>query len=96
VLVQLGGGLSLLLGIEARIGALVLLVFLIPVTVVYHPSWKRLGADVVVEADQFLSNLAIMGGLLVIVALGSGCIRVIDHSLVQLVEYMAAALGMPR
>jgi hypothetical protein len=83
-------------GIEARIGALVLLLFLIPVTVIYHPFWKRSGADVVVEADHFLSNLAIMDGLLVIVALGSGRISVIDHSLAQLVEYMAAVLGMAR
>jgi putative oxidoreductase len=96
VLVQLGGGLSLLLGIEARTGALVLSLFLIPVTVIYHSFWKRSGADVVLEADHFLSNLAIMGGLLVIIALGSGRISVIDHSLTQLVEYMAAALGMAR
>jgi putative oxidoreductase len=72
VVVQLGGGLSLLLGIEARLGALLLLLFLIPVTLMYHPFWKRSGADFVAEADHFLSNLAIMGGLLVIVALGSG------------------------
>src|SRR5271163_2068982 len=81
VVVQLGGGLSLLLGIEARLGALLLLLFLIPVTVMYHPFWKRSGADVVVEADHFLSNLAIVGGLLAIVALGGGTISLIDHSL---------------
>lgn len=37
VLVQLGGGLSLLLGIEARVGALLLFVFLIPVTAISRP-----------------------------------------------------------
>jgi putative oxidoreductase len=96
VLIQLGGGLSLLLGIEPRLGALLLFVFLIPVTVMYHPFWKRSGADFVVEADHFLSNLAIMGGLLMILALGGGRISVIDHSLAQVVEYPAAALGMLR
>src|SRR5271156_4776002 len=84
VLVQLGGALSLLLGIEARLGALLLLLFLIPVTVMYHPFWKRSGAEFATEADHFLSNLAIIGGLLVIVALGSGRISLMDHSLAQL------------
>jgi putative oxidoreductase len=96
VLVQLGGGLSLSLGIEARLGALLLLLFLIPVTVMYHPFWKRSGAELVAEADHFLSNLAIIGGLLVIVALGSGPISLIDHSLAQLVRYVASAFGVAR
>jgi putative oxidoreductase len=96
VLVQLGGGLSLSLGIEARLGALLLLLFLIPVTVMYHPFWKRSGAELVAEADHFLSNLAIVGGLLVIVALGSGPISLVDYSLAQLVRYMASAFGVAR
>jgi putative oxidoreductase len=96
VLVQLGGGLSLSLGIEARLGALLLLLFLIPVTVMYHPFWKRSGAELVAEADHFLSNFAIVGGLLAIVALGGGPISLIDHSLAQLVRYVASAFGVAR
>jgi putative oxidoreductase len=96
VLVQLGGGLSLLLGIEARLGALLLLLFLMPVTVMYHPFWRRSGAEFATEADHFLSNLAIIGGLLVIVAIGAGRIGLIDHSLAQLLGYLAAAVGMAR
>jgi putative oxidoreductase len=96
VVVQLGGGFSLLLGIEARVGALLLSLFLIPVTVMYHPFWKRSGANFVAEADHFLSNLAILGGLLLILALGGGRISVIEHSLAQLLKNMAAALGMAR
>ena len=96
VVVQLGGGFSLLLGIEPRLGALLLLLFLIPVTVMYHPFWKRSGADLVTEADHFLSNLAIIGGLLVIVALGGGPISWVDQSLAQLLRCLAAALGVAR
>ena len=96
VVVQLGGGFSLLLGIEPRLGALLLLLFLIPVTVMYHPFWKRSGADFVTEADHFLSNLAIIGGLLVIVALGGGPISWVDQSLAQLLGCMTAALGVAR
>jgi putative oxidoreductase len=96
VLVQLCGGLSLLLGIEARLGALLLLLFLLPVTVMYHPFWKRSGADFVAEADHFLLNLAVIGGLLSILALGGGRISVIDHSPAQLLDAIAATLGAAR
>ena len=96
VVVQLGGGFSVLLGIEPRLGALLLLLFLIPVTVMYHPFWKRSGADIVVEADHFLSNVAIMGGLLMLVALGGGPLSAVDHSLAQLFGDMAAAFGVAR
>jgi putative oxidoreductase len=96
VLVQLGGGASLLLGIEPRLGALLLSLFLIPVTVIYHPFWKRAGADFVVEADHFLSNLAIMGGLLLIIALGGGGASLTDHPLRQLLASIAAPIGIAR
>jgi uncharacterized membrane protein YphA (DoxX/SURF4 family) len=79
VLVQLGAGLSVLIGVEARVGALLLCLFLVPVTLLYHPFWKRSGPDFVAEADHFLLNCAVVGGLLMIVALGSGGISVIDH-----------------
>jgi uncharacterized membrane protein YphA (DoxX/SURF4 family) len=48
--------LSASLGIEARLGALLLSLFLIPVTAMHHPFWKRSGADLVAEAAHFLSN----------------------------------------
>ena len=96
VVAQLSGGLSLLLGIEARLGALLLSLFLVPVTVLYHPFWKRSGADFVAEADHFLSNLAIIGGFLVIVAVGGGHFSVIDHSPAQLLVAIAATFGTGR
>jgi putative oxidoreductase len=96
VSVQLSGGFSLLIGIEARLGALLLCLFLIPVTIIYHPFWKRSGAELVTEADHFLLNSAFIGGLLLIVAFGSGRISVIDHSPPQLLQFIAATLGIAR
>ncbi len=96
VVVQLSGGVSLLIGIEARLGALLLSVFLVPVTVLYHPFWKRTGADFVAEADHFLSNVAIIGGFLAIVAVGGGHFSVIDHSPAQLLDAIAATFGTSR
>ncbi|MEM6255395.1 MAG: DoxX family protein [Cyanobacteria bacterium P01_D01_bin.156] len=70
---QLLGGTSLVLGYKARIGAVLLLAFLIPATLVFHnpiadPS----------QMTQFLKNLAIIGGLLMVTAYGSGPIS-LDH-----------------
>jgi putative oxidoreductase len=96
VALQLGAGFSVLIGIEARLGALLLCLFLIPVTVMYHPFWKRSGADLVAEADHFLLNFAVIGGLLMIVALGSGRISVVDHPLVRLLDLFAAMIGAAR
>jgi len=96
VVVQLSGGLSVLLGIEARLGALLLSLFLVPVTVLYHPFWKRSGADFVAEADHFLSNIAIIGGFLAVVAVGGGHFTVIDHSPAQLLDAIAAVFGTGR
>lgn len=62
VIVELGGGLLLLLGWQARWAALVLFLFLIPVTLSFHLH----------EQVQLLKNVAIMGGLLTMVACGPG------------------------
>jgi putative oxidoreductase len=96
VALHLGAGFSLLIGIEARLGALLLCLFLVPVTVMYHPFWKHSGADLVAEADHFLLNLAVIGGLLMIVALGSGRISMVDHPLGRLLELFAAMIGAAR
>lgn len=67
ILVELGGGLLLLLGFQARWAALALFLFLIPVTLVFHPFW----ADPE-QYNAFMKNLAIMGGMLYIMTYGSG------------------------
>jgi len=58
--------------------------------------WRRSGPDRVAEADHFLLNLAVMGGLLMIVAFGGGRIGVIDQPLPQLIDSIAAFAGAAR
>ena len=70
--VEILGGLSLLLGLRARIGALVLFVFLIPTTLVFHNFWAHSGAEQMNQMLHFLKNLTIMGGLLMVVSAGAG------------------------
>lgn len=67
ILFELCGGLSLLLGYFPRLGALVLVLFLIPTTIVFHRDFAAPG-----QAVLFAKNLAIMGGLLAILAAGGG------------------------
>jgi putative oxidoreductase len=67
ILFELGGGLSVLLGYFPRLGALALVLFLVPTTIVFHRDFSVAGQSV-----QFAKNLAILGGLLAIVAAGGG------------------------
>jgi putative oxidoreductase len=67
------GSLSLLIGFRTRIGALVLFTITIGGTVTLHDYW-RLEVEVARSADFdiFARNLAIAGGLLMLIGLGSG------------------------
>jgi putative oxidoreductase len=67
ILIELGGGLAILTGWAAGVGALVLVLFLIPTTVVFHPFWQSSGMERTVQMVNFMKNLAIMGGLLIVV-----------------------------
>jgi putative oxidoreductase len=64
--IEVLGGLSLILGFKVRYAAIILFLFLIPVTIVFH-----------VIPDQpvhVMKNLAIMGGLLIVAAQGPGAL----------------------
>ncbi|MEO1399872.1 MAG: DoxX family protein [Cyanobacteria bacterium J06635_1] len=67
ILFELLGGISLIIGYQAQIGAILLLVFLVPATLMFHNPI----ADPT-QMIQFMKNLAIMGGLLMVVAFGAG------------------------
>jgi putative oxidoreductase len=73
VVFELAGGLSLLLGYKARLGALALFLFLIPVTLVFHSWWTYADPkEQRVNMIMFLHNLTLMGGLLLFMTLGPG------------------------
>ena len=79
IAIELGGGLMLLLGWHARIAAAAIFLFLIPITLVFHAFWTVSPSDAMALQDQmnhFMKNLAIMGGMLYIVAYGSGPLSV--------------------
>ena len=74
VVLMLAGGLSVLLGVFARFGAVLLLTFLIPATIVFHDFWAINPATDLYQQQMshFMKNLALMGGLLLVLAFGSG------------------------
>ena len=72
ITVELGGGLMVLLGWQARWGALAIFLWLIPVTLIFHAYWDLEPAQMVEQQRHFMKNLAVMGGMMYIVAFGPG------------------------
>ncbi|MBS0654604.1 MAG: DoxX family protein [Verrucomicrobia bacterium] len=67
------GGCSILFGYKARWGALLLILFLVPVTLMMHQFWES--SDPAMESMQkimFFKNLSMLGGALLISYFGSG------------------------
>jgi putative oxidoreductase len=61
-LVELGGGAFLIVGAQARWAALLLFLFLIPATLIFHAG----------DQVNTMKNLAIMGGMLMVATQGGG------------------------
>lgn len=73
IVAELAGALMILVGYRARIGAAILLLWMIPVTIMMHAFWGI--EDPMARQLQmimFLKNLAMMGAMLLIMAQGPG------------------------
>lgn len=69
----LAGGLSILLGYRAKIGASLIALFLVPVTLMMHKFWgvsDPMAAQI--QMIMFMKNVSMLGGALLISQLGSG------------------------
>ena len=67
------GSISLLLGFRARAGAAALFAITIVATVTMHDYWHlRAAAARSADFDIFARNIAIAGGLLMLIGMGSG------------------------
>ncbi len=72
-LLALIGGLSVLLGYHARIGAILLVVFLVPVTLWMHAFWAvKDPAMAAIQMSNFMKNLSMIGAALLILYFGPG------------------------
>jgi len=66
------GSALVILGWKTRLGATLLLVFLALATFFFHDFWNFSGDAVNAQQIQFSKNLAIAGGLLLLIAHGPG------------------------
>lgn len=71
VALEIIGGLMVLIGFKTRIGALLLLIFLIPITVIFQWNFGTQQAII-----AFSQHLAMIGGLVYILGFGSGAYSV--------------------
>jgi putative oxidoreductase len=72
IVFELAGGFSVLLGYKARLGALALFLFLIPVTLTFHNFWTYPEDQKQQQMIMFMHNLTLMGGLLLLMSYGPG------------------------
>ncbi len=71
--IALAGGVSVLLGYHARIGAWLLALFLVPVTLLMHNFWA-VKDPMMAQMQQvmFMKNLSMLGSALLIAYFGAG------------------------
>jgi putative oxidoreductase len=70
--VELGLGLLLLVGLQARWAALGMAFFTLVITFIFHNFWAVDPAMMVEQQQSFFKNIAVVGGLLTVVAWGPG------------------------
>ena len=72
ILFELGGGILLIVGWQARWAAWGLILFTVVATFAAHRFWDFEAAQRTMQQTQFLKNLAIAGGLLMVACFGPG------------------------
>jgi len=72
IIFEAGGGLMVLSGLFGRLGAAMLILFLIPTTLVFHNWWTYPETQQQMQLIAFLKNTAVIGGLLMMFRLGAG------------------------
>ncbi len=63
---ELIGGISVLIGFRPKWGTFCLILFLIPTTILYHHFWFLEGQVRETELVSFMKNCSILGGLLIL------------------------------
>lgn len=71
--VSLLGGMSVLVGYRAKLGAALLAFFLVPVTFTMHAFWAAADAQAAqLQTVMFFKNMALLGGTMLIAYFGAG------------------------
>jgi putative oxidoreductase len=76
IAIELGGGILLLLGWKARWAASLLALFTLIAVFAAHRFWEVDPAQYANQMNHFLKNLAIIGGMMFVAAVGPGALSV--------------------
>ena len=76
IIVELGGGILLAIGWKTKLAAAALFVFTAMTALFFHNFWAMAPDQAQNQMIHFMKNLAIMGGLLFVMAHGSGLLSV--------------------
>lgn len=71
IVFQLLGAISLLVGYKTKIGSILLIIFLIPTSLIFHNPIADPG-----EINDFLKNIGLIGGLLMVIYAGPGALSI--------------------
>ena len=74
--VEFFGGVAIVLGVEVRSAALLMIAFVIVATLISHRFWELQDAARQAQLTQFSKNMAIIGGFAVLHGAGGGCFAV--------------------
>jgi putative oxidoreductase len=74
IVVEIAGSLALIAGFQTRIAAAVLALFTLVATFFFHAFWAAAPEQAYVQQLMFFKNVAVVGGLLVLVASGAGAL----------------------
>jgi putative oxidoreductase len=66
------GAIAIATGFLTRVASVGLILFMIPTTLIFHGFWNDAGPERMTQMANFMKNLAIIGGLAVLMAQGAG------------------------
>lgn len=72
IALELGGGILLIAGFLTRLVAAAYFFYVLALAVIFHAYWTMTGAAAHAQHSAFFEHLAIMGGMLYVVAFGAG------------------------
>jgi putative oxidoreductase len=72
ILIELGGGLAIIIGWKTRWAALAFIVFLIVITPIFHNFWAVAADQMMGQQINFMKNVTVLGGMLLLLGFGPG------------------------
>jgi len=72
IVLEIGGGVLLIVGWQVRWVATAFCGFIFLTALIFHPFWNSDAAVYLSQLNHFMKNLALMGGMLYVMAYGAG------------------------